>query len=132
VGCTQTGRRLASPAVLLVVSRAACNRWVAAQAHNEPSSHTLGNILANGVRSLDVSCHRRAILSADPWPDENGSSGWNDGCSDDRRRAVIAAGQLQEWSPLLLSGRSAAIMENLVDDAGKSISFWPNGTRSLA
>jgi hypothetical protein len=34
---------------------------------------TLGNMRANGVRSLDVSCrqcHDRAILSADPWPDD--------------------------------------------------------------
>jgi hypothetical protein len=34
---------------------------------------TLGNMRANGVRSLDVSCgqcHHRAILSADPWPDD--------------------------------------------------------------
>jgi hypothetical protein len=33
---------------------------------------TLGNMRANGVRSLDVSCwqcHHRAILSADLWPD---------------------------------------------------------------
>jgi hypothetical protein len=33
---------------------------------------TLGNMRANDVRSLDVSCwqcHHRAILSADPWPD---------------------------------------------------------------
>src|ERR1700682_5975836 len=33
---------------------------------------TLGNMRANGVRSLDVSCwqcHHRAILTADPWPD---------------------------------------------------------------
>ena len=33
---------------------------------------TLGNMRANGVRSLDVSCwqcHHRAILSADGWPD---------------------------------------------------------------
>jgi len=33
---------------------------------------TLGNMRANGVRSLDVSCwqcHHRTILSADPWPD---------------------------------------------------------------
>jgi len=33
---------------------------------------TLGNMRANGVRSLDVCCwlcHHRAILSADPWPD---------------------------------------------------------------
>jgi len=29
---------------------------------------TLGNMRANGVRSLDV-CHHRAILSADLWPD---------------------------------------------------------------
>jgi hypothetical protein len=32
---------------------------------------TLGNMRANGVRSLDVSCwqcHHRAIMSADPWP----------------------------------------------------------------
>jgi hypothetical protein len=34
---------------------------------------TLGNLRANGVRSLDVTCslcHHRAILSADPWPDD--------------------------------------------------------------
>ena len=34
---------------------------------------TLGNMRANGVRSLDVSCwlcHHRAILSAEPWPDD--------------------------------------------------------------
>jgi hypothetical protein len=33
---------------------------------------TLGNMRANGVRSLDVccwQCHHRAFLSADPWPD---------------------------------------------------------------
>jgi hypothetical protein len=33
---------------------------------------TLGNMRANGVRSLDVccwQCHHRASLSADPWPD---------------------------------------------------------------
>jgi hypothetical protein len=33
---------------------------------------TLGNMRANGVRSLDVSCwlcHHRTILSADQWPD---------------------------------------------------------------
>jgi hypothetical protein len=34
---------------------------------------TLGNVRANGVRSLAVSCwqcHHRAILSADSWADE--------------------------------------------------------------
>jgi hypothetical protein len=34
---------------------------------------TLGNMRANGVRSLDVTCwqcHHRAIMSADPWPDD--------------------------------------------------------------
>jgi hypothetical protein len=33
---------------------------------------TLGNMRANGVRWLAVSCwqcHHRAIMSADPWPD---------------------------------------------------------------
>jgi hypothetical protein len=33
---------------------------------------TLGNMRANGVRSLAVSCwqcHHEAVLSADPWPD---------------------------------------------------------------
>jgi hypothetical protein len=32
---------------------------------------TLGNVRANGVRTLHVSCplrRHRAILSADPWP----------------------------------------------------------------
>jgi hypothetical protein len=41
---------------------------------NDPSEPmTLGNMRANGVRSLDVSCwrcHHRAILSADCWPDD--------------------------------------------------------------
>jgi hypothetical protein len=34
---------------------------------------TLGSMRANGVRSLDVSCwecHHRAIMSAEPWPDD--------------------------------------------------------------
>jgi hypothetical protein len=34
---------------------------------------TLGNMRANGVRSLDVccwQCHHQAVLSADPWPDD--------------------------------------------------------------
>jgi hypothetical protein len=34
---------------------------------------TLGNMRANGVRSLDVccwACHHRAILSADRWSDD--------------------------------------------------------------
>jgi hypothetical protein len=33
----------------------------------------IGNMRANGVRSLDVCCwvcHHRAILSADPWSDD--------------------------------------------------------------
>jgi hypothetical protein len=39
---------------------------------------TLGNMRANGVRSLDVCCrlcHHRAILSADPWPDHDVRAG---------------------------------------------------------
>jgi hypothetical protein len=40
---------------------------------NEPiEPMTLGNMRANGVRSLDVCCwvcHHRAIMSADPWSD---------------------------------------------------------------
>jgi hypothetical protein len=39
---------------------------------NEPIQ-PLGNMRANGVRSLDVTCwqcHHRAILSADPWSDD--------------------------------------------------------------
>ena len=31
---------------------------------------TLGNMGADGVWSLDVSCPPPAIMSADPWPDE--------------------------------------------------------------
>ena len=34
---------------------------------------TLGNMRANGVRSLDVCCwvcHHRAVLSAERWPDD--------------------------------------------------------------
>jgi hypothetical protein len=40
--------------------------------HTTTIPMTLGNMRANGVRSLDVSCwqcHHRAILSADPWLD---------------------------------------------------------------
>jgi hypothetical protein len=41
---------------------------------NEPiQPMTLGNMRANGVRSLDVCCwvcHHRTILSADPWSDD--------------------------------------------------------------
>jgi hypothetical protein len=41
---------------------------------NEPiETMTLGNMHANGVPSLDVSCwqcHHRAILCADPWSDD--------------------------------------------------------------
>jgi hypothetical protein len=44
---------------------------MAATRINEPiEPMTLGNMRANGVRSLDVTCwqcHHRAILSADPW-----------------------------------------------------------------
>jgi hypothetical protein len=47
---------------------------MAARRINEPiEPMTLGNMRANGVRSLDVSCwrcHHRAILSADPWSDD--------------------------------------------------------------
>jgi hypothetical protein len=47
---------------------------MAARRLNEPiEPMTLGNMRANGVRSLDVCCwicHHRAIMSADPWPDD--------------------------------------------------------------
>jgi hypothetical protein len=47
---------------------------MAARRLDEPiEPMTLGNMRANGVRSLDVSCwqcHHRAILSADPLPDD--------------------------------------------------------------
>jgi hypothetical protein len=39
---------------------------------------TLGNMRANGVRSLDVCrwlCHHRAIMSAEPWPDSRAGAG---------------------------------------------------------
>jgi hypothetical protein len=46
---------------------------MAAKRVNDPiEPMTLGNMRANGVRSLDVccwACHHRAIMSADPWPD---------------------------------------------------------------
>jgi hypothetical protein len=38
-----------------------------------PEPMTLGNMRANGVHSLAVSCylcHHRVIMSADPWPDD--------------------------------------------------------------
>jgi hypothetical protein len=41
---------------------------------NEPiEPMTLGNMRANGVRSLDVCCwvcHHQAVLSAERWPDD--------------------------------------------------------------
>jgi hypothetical protein len=47
---------------------------MAATRINEPiEMMTLGNMRANGVRSLDVTCwqcRHRAILSADPWSDD--------------------------------------------------------------
>jgi hypothetical protein len=47
---------------------------MAATRMNEPiEPMTLGNMRANGVRSLDVCCwvcHHRTIMSADPWSDE--------------------------------------------------------------
>jgi hypothetical protein len=54
-------------------SSPAYNCRMAARRINEPiEPMTLGNMRANGVRSLDVSCwqcHHRAILNADPWSD---------------------------------------------------------------
>jgi hypothetical protein len=54
-------------------SGAAYNRRMAARRLNEPiEPMTLGNMRANGVRSLHVSCwlcHHRTILSAEPWPE---------------------------------------------------------------
>jgi hypothetical protein len=45
-----------------------------ARRFNEPiEPMTLGNMPANGVRSLAVSCHlchHEAIISAAPWPDD--------------------------------------------------------------
>jgi hypothetical protein len=43
------------------------------RSNNPIEPMTLGNMRANGVRSLEVSCwqcHHRAIMSADPWPDD--------------------------------------------------------------
>jgi hypothetical protein len=52
----------------------ACNRRMVARRTNDPiEPMTLGNMRANGVRSLDVSCwqcHHGAIMSADQWPDD--------------------------------------------------------------
>jgi hypothetical protein len=61
------------PLAFLGRSTPAYNRRMAARRMNEPiEPMTLGNMRANGVRSLDVSCwqcHHRAIMSAEPWPD---------------------------------------------------------------
>jgi hypothetical protein len=43
--------------------------------HTAGPPMTIGNMHANGVGKLDVPCwvrYRRAMLSADPWPDEIG------------------------------------------------------------
>src|ERR1700681_3126540 len=54
-------------------SGAPYNRRMAPRRLNEPiEPMTLGNMRANGVRSLDVSCwlcHHRTVLSAERWAD---------------------------------------------------------------
>jgi hypothetical protein len=54
--------------------RGAYNRRMAARRINDPiEPMTLGNMRANGVRSLDVCCwvcRHRTILSADRWSDD--------------------------------------------------------------
>src|SRR5580692_12201874 len=59
---------------------------MAARRLNEPiEPMTLGNMRANGVHSLDVSCwqcHHRTILSADPWAALNLLAACPDGCTE--------------------------------------------------
>ena len=73
---------------------------------------TLGNMRANGVRSLDVCCwlcHHRAILSADPWPDHVPvpSFGPRMVCT---RCGIIGADARPNWreQPARLSGAGTA------------------------
>jgi hypothetical protein len=73
---------------------------------------TLGNMRANGVRSLDVccwQCHHRAILSADSWPDHVAvpSFGPRMVCT---RCGIIGADARPNWreQPARLSGAGTA------------------------
>jgi hypothetical protein len=63
-----------APTSLVPSSAPAYNHQMAAQRLNDPiEPMTLGNMRANGVRSLDVCCwvcHHRAIMSAERWPDD--------------------------------------------------------------
>jgi hypothetical protein len=74
-------------------NRSAYNCRMAARRLNEPiEPMTLGNMRANGVRSLDVSCwqcHHRAIMSAVPCPDDVPvpTFGPRMVCTEHRRRA---------------------------------------------
>jgi hypothetical protein len=73
---------------------------------------TLGNMRANGVRSLDVSCwqcHHRTFMSADPWPDHMPvpSFGPRMVCT---RCGIIGADARPNWreQPARLSGAGTA------------------------
>ena len=74
---------------------------------------TLGNMRANGVRSLDVSCwqcHHRVIMTADPWPDDvpGASIRAADGmyplrdhrCRCPAELAGAGAGEIERWGAI--------------------------------
>jgi hypothetical protein len=71
---TSRGNRAAAPVGLPDADGAAYNSRMAAGRLNDPiEPMTLGNMRANGVRSLDVCCwvcHHRAIMGADPWSED--------------------------------------------------------------
>jgi hypothetical protein len=73
-GLATVSLQVHTPPALPDGNGAAYNRRMASRRLNEPiEPMTLGNMRANGVRSLDVCCwvcHHRTILSADPWSDD--------------------------------------------------------------
>ena len=73
-GAGDGSRQVHGPTAFPDDSSPAYARQMAARRLNEPiEPMTLGNMRANGVRSLDVCCwicHHRAIMSADRWPDD--------------------------------------------------------------
>jgi hypothetical protein len=70
---------------------------------------TLGNMRANGVRTLDVCCwvcHHRTIASADPWPDDVPAvRPRSRELSGEQRRAleILAEGRRSPCSPRAIS-----------------------------
>jgi len=58
------------------------------------------------------------LLSGRSWDWQNRLSGWNDGCSDDRRRAVIGAGSGLEYDAADVPSQSVGVLRHDLDGVG--------------